>query len=315
MPKPKADESAVITHRQEGWWAGLNRPKAEAPDITIVGLPYDGAVCYRKGAAAGPAGIRKVSGEIPPVLETGELLSDLVVRDDGDLPFGNNFVAAFPKIEKAIDARAARSFLLTLGGDHSVVIPVHRAFGKRATEEIGLIFVDAHTDLSDRFDGSLYSHACPLRRTMETERFHPDRTVLVGTRCFEKAGLAFIQDHKMKVYPAYEVAERGMAPVADEIVKRFADLKNVYLSIDIDVLDPAFAPGTGIPDAGGLSTRDLITLVRRLHPLPVIGADLVEVAPPLDCSQITCFASLRIIAEIFGLVHRRKARHQRFILT
>lgn len=301
-----------LTSKKEKWWAGLNRPKAESPDITIIGLPYDGAVCYRKGAAKGPDAIRKISSEIPAVLETGEVLKDLVVRDDGNLPFGKNFVAAFPKLEKAVDARAARSFVLTLGGDHSVVIPVHRVFSRRATEKIGLIFVDAHTDLSDVFDGSPYSHACPLRRTMETERFDPKQTVLVGTRCFEMAGLEFIQKHEMTMYPAYEVAERGMRAIADEIVKRFADLQNVYLSIDIDALDPAFAPGTGIPDAGGLSTRDVITLIRMLHPLPIVGADLVEVAPPLDISDITSFAALRIITEIFGLVHRRKGQSKRF---
>ncbi|MCG3116944.1 MAG: agmatinase [Candidatus Manganitrophus sp. SA1] len=297
--------------KEEKWWAGLNQPKAAAPDITIVGFPYDGAVCYRKGAAKGPDAIRKVSSEIPPVLETGELLRGLVIRDDGNLPFGKNFVAAFPKLEKEIEERAARSFVLTLGGDHSVVIPVHRAFSKRATEKIGLIFVDAHTDLSDSFDGSSYSHACPLRRTMETDRFDPKKTVLVGTRCFEMAGLQFIQENEMKMVPAYEVAERGMKAVADEIVKQFADMQNVYLSIDIDALDPAFAPGTGIPDAGGLTTRDVITLIRRLHPLPIVGADLVEVAPPLDVSDITSFAALRIITEIFGLVHRRKEQRKR----
>lgn len=301
-------------HSKEKWWAGLNRPDAGDADISIIGLPYDGAVCYRPGAAEGPDRIRHISTEIPPVLETGEILKGLIVRDRGNLSFGKDFVAAFPDVEAEILEYASRSFVLTLGGDHSVVIPVHRAFSKRATEKIGLIFVDAHTDLSDSFDGSPYSHACPLRRTMETEKFHPIDTVLVGTRCFEMAGLEFIQNNGMKMFPAYEVAERGMRAIANEIVKRFADFQNVYLSIDIDALDPAFAPGTGIPDAGGLTTRDLITLVRALEPLPVVGADLVEVAPPLDISDITSFAALRIITEIFGLVQRRKSQKKRYIL-
>lgn len=295
-------------------WAGLNRPEAPNPDISIVGLPYDGAVCYRAGAAEGPDRIRALSREIPAVLETGEILKGLTVRDEGNLRFGEDFVAAFPEIEKEISERAGRSFILSLGGDHSVVIPVHRAFGKKATEKIGLIFVDAHTDLSDSFDDSRYSHACPLRRTMEADHFHPRSTLLVGTRCFEMGGLEFIRKNEMKMFPAYEVAERGMRGIVDEIVKRFADFQNVYLSIDIDVLDPAFAPGTGIPDAGGLSTRDVITLIRGLHPLPVVAADLVEVAPPLDISDITSFAALRIITEIFGLVHRRKSSQKRTAL-
>ena len=296
-------------------WAGLNRPEAADPDISVIGLPYDGAGCYRAGAAEGPDRIRTLSSEIPAVLETGEILKGLVLRDRGNLAFGTDFVAAFPEIERVYAEQAGRSFVLTLGGDHSVVIPVHRAFSNKATEKIGLIFVDAHTDLSDSFDGSSYSHACPLRRTMEAEKFNPKETILVGTRCFELGGLEFIQKNEMKMYPAYEVAERGMKAIGAEIVKRFADLQNVYLSVDIDALDPAFAPGTGIPDAGGLSTRDVITLIRMLHPLPVVGADLVEVAPPLDISDITSFAALRIITEIFGLVQRRKAAQKRFTLV
>jgi len=291
-------------------WFGLNRPDAPTPDITIVGLPYDGAVCYRRGAAAGPDAIRAVSTQIPARLETGQDLSRLVVRDDGNLPCGPRFVAAFPKIEREI-ARRATGFLLTLGGDHSVVIPVHRAFSRVATADIGLIFIDAHTDLSDEFDGSPYSHACPLRRTLETERFSPKNTILVATRCFETAGWDFIQKHRIQMYPAYEIAERGMKAVADDIVHRMRGLKNVYLSIDIDALDPSCAPGTGIPDAGGITTRDLLTLIRRLDPLPVVGVDLVEVAPSLDSNEMTSFAAVKIIAELFGLVDRRVQKRQR----
>lgn len=301
-------------HNKKINWAGLNRPGSETPDIVIVGLPYDGAACLRSGASEGPERIRTLSSEIPSILETGESLKQLVVRDDGNLPFGHDFVASFKEIEQEIIERIDSSFLLTLGGDHSIAIPVHRAFSQKASEKIGLIFIDAHTDLSDRFQGSPYSNGCPLRRTMETEHFSPEHTILVGTRCYESAGLQFIQEHNMLAYPAYVVAERGMIKIASEIVKKFKDLSNVYLSIDIDALDPAFAPGTGIPDAGGLSTRDLITLIRALDPLSVVGADLVEVAPPLDSNDITSFAALRIIMEIFGLVHRRKIRKERTIL-
>ncbi|MBN4054604.1 agmatinase [Nitrospira defluvii] len=301
-------------HNKTKHWAGLNRPDSDAPDIVIVGLPYDGAACLRSGASEGPERIRTLSSEIPSILETGEVLKRLVVRDDGDLPFGPDFVASFQEIEGEIIKRIGSSFLLTLGGDHSIAIPVHRAFSQKASEKIGLIFIDAHTDLSDRFQGSPYSNGCPLRRAMETEQFSPEHTILVGTRCYEPAGLQFIQEHHMLSYPAYVIAERGMAKIASEIVKQFKDLSNVYLSIDIDALDPAFAPGTGIPDAGGLSTRDLITLIRALDPLPIVGADLVEVAPQLDSNDITSFAALRMIMEIFGLVHRRKTLKKRTTL-
>lgn len=314
MSLAKSSEKSVLQVEQTQFWARLNRPESLTPDITILGIPYDGAACYRKGASEGPERIRRLSGEIPPILETGESLKDLCVRDDGDLFWHGDFVAAHPKIEAEIEKRLGLSFLLTLGGDHSIVIPVHHAVSQRAVEKIGLIFIDAHTDLSDSFQGSSYSNACPLRRAMEMPKFSPERTILVGTRCIEPAGLAFIQAHHMKMFPAYEIAERGMGAVAHDIVSRLADLSNVYLSIDIDVLDPAFAPGTGIPDAGGLTTRDVITLLRALDSLPVVGADLVEVAPPLDVSDITSFAALRIITELFALVMRRKQRKERCML-
>ncbi len=295
-------------------WARLNRPQAEGPDVAMFALPYDGAACFRAGAAKGPDRIRSLSSEIPPVLETGQDLKNLLVRDFGNIPFGNNFVASYPKIEEMITQKLEHSFVLTLGGDHSIAIPVHRAFSQKATEPIGLIFIDAHTDLSDQFQGSAYSNACPLRRTMETASFSPENTILVGTRCFEPAGLSYIQDHKIKIYPAHIVAERGIFAVASEIVQHLSGLSNVYLSIDIDVLDPAFAPGTGIPDAGGLTTRELMTLIRAMDALPVVGADLVEVAPNLDVSDVTSFAALRVIMEILGLVDRRKIRLERYTL-
>ena len=310
----KQQEKTTTPVEQTEIWAGLNRPESDAPDISILGLPYDGAACFRLGAAEAPDRIRSLSREIPAVLETGEALSALTIRDEGNFIFGDDFVAAHPRIETQITQQLATSFSLTLGGDHSVVIPVHRAFSQCATQQIGMIFIDAHTDLSDQFQGSPYSNGCPLRRTMETENFSPENTILVGTRCLEPVGLRYIKENHMTLFPAYEVSERGIQVIADEIITAFSGLSNVYLSIDIDVLDPAFAPGTGIPDAGGLSTRDLITLIRALHVLPVIGADLVEVAPPLDISDITCFAALRIITELLGLVARRRQRKQRTTL-
>jgi len=305
---------SIQIHQKDRLWARLNRPDTKTADITIVGIPYDGAACFRAGAAEGPERIRVLSAEIPSVLETGESLNKLVIRDDGDLQFGNDFPAAFPQIESAIKDKLKQSFLLTLGGDHSIVIPVHRAFSQSAKNKIGLVFIDAHTDLSDQFQGSPYSNACPLRRAMENKQFSPRNTILVGTRCFEPSGLRYIEEHHISCFPAHEIEKRGMEAIAAEIIKQFSDLSNVYLSIDIDALDPAFAPGTGMPDAGGLSTRDLITLITLLDPLPIIGADLVEVSPPLDSADITSFAALRLITALFGVVHRRKLRKARFTL-
>ena len=142
----------------------------------------------------------------------------------------------------------------------------------------------------------------------------PKDVVLVGTRCFEPEALRFIETHSIKVCSTERVLERGPREIAKEILEHLDGVEQAYLSIDIDVLDPAYAPGTGIPDAGGLSTRDVIRLIRELDPLPFVGADLVEVAPPLDPSDITAFAGLKIIMEIFGLVHRKNQRKEKTVL-
>jgi agmatinase len=307
----KASTKDRANSAAHGLWFGLARSGAERPDLTVIGIPFDGAVCYRKGAAKGPERIRKISKEIPPLLETGERFEGLIVRDGGNLRISSSTERAYTKIEPNLRELLSRSFLLTLGGDHSVAIPVHRAVSRLAKEATGIVFVDAHTDLSDVFNGSRFSHACPLRRALDLPGYGPKRTVLVGTRCFEAAGLEFIERSGVTVFPAHRIAEQGMSGVAQQIVKILADVPNVYLSIDIDVLDPAYAPGTGIPDAGGLSTRDILTLLRTLTPSNLVAADLVEVAPPLDTADITSFAAVKIIAEIFGIVRRKKARGER----
>ena len=296
------------------YWAGCNQSDGVQADIAVFGIPYDGGACFRGGANEGPARIRRLSAEIPPVLETGESFQSLAICDEGDLFCAGDFVAEHARISAAVSKRLTHAFSLSLGGDHSVVIPVHRAVNRCASEEIGLIFIDAHADLSDQFQGSAYSNACPLRHTMALEKFSPERTVLVGTRCLEPAGRDFIAAHNMTMFTAHEIAARGIRAIAKQIITRFSGLSNVYLSIDIDVLDPAFAPGTGIPDAGGLTTREVITLIRALDVLPVVGADLVEVAPPLDVSDITSFAALRIITALFAVVLKRKERQQRYVL-
>ncbi len=289
-------------------WAGLNRTGSQTAsvDVSIVGIPYNGAACYRRGAALGPAAIRRASEQVPPVLETGEVLTDLVVRDLGDRPMTAGLPHDLPKLAAVYRGLFPTTFPVTLGGDHSVVIPIVHALSELAPGPIGLLVIDAHTDLSETFQGSPYSNGCPLRRALELPKFSPLQTVLVGVRCFEVAALNFVREQKLRTIGPGELETRGVDAVAAELLDRFAGFSQLYLSIDIDALDPAYAPGTGIPDAGGLSPRQVITLIRRLTPLPFVGADLVEVAPPLDHGEITSFAALKIIMEIFGLVWRRK---------
>ena len=301
--------------KAEKYWAGLNDPKREGkPHISILGIPYDHGVSYRKGAALGPDQIRKLSQYIPPTLETRELLNDLCIHDLGNLPVYPNPETTFSNAEKVLSPLFLDSFVLTLGGDHSISIPIYRTLDRLVQEPFGMVFFDAHTDLSDTFDGSQFSHACPLRRALELPNLDPRYVILVGTRCFEPEGLRMIESKKLTYFSSEEVLHRGPHEIGMEIQKQLQGAGQVYLSIDIDVLDPSFAPGTCIPEAGGLSTRDLISIIRLLDPLPVIGADLVEVSPSLDSSDITSFAALKIIMEIFGLVQRKLQRKEKTYL-
>jgi agmatinase len=297
------------------FWAGLNdQEKGRAPHISIVGIPYDHSVCYRKGAALGPNRIRELSQYIPPTLETRESLKGLRIRDYGNLSVSLDPETTFARVEEFVPDLFTNSFVLTLGGDHSIAIPIYKTIDRLAQGRVGIVFIDAHTDLSETFEGSRFSHACPLRRALELPNVDPNYVILVGTRCFESESLRFIESKKLRVISADETLQRGAGEVGKEILDRLQGADHLYLSIDIDVLDPAYAPGTGIPEAGGLSTRDVIRLIRQLDPLPMIGADLVEVAPPLDISDITSFAALKIIMEIFGLVQRKLKRKESITL-
>jgi len=301
--------------QREKFWAGLNQQKKKGhPHIQILGIPYDHSVCYRKGAAMGPDRIRDLSQYVPATLETGESLKGLIIQDIGNLAVSLDPETTFSHSEKVISGLFPHSFVLTLGGDHSISIPIFKTLDRLSQGRIGIIFFDAHTDLSNSFDGSPYSHACPLRRALELPKVDPKDVVLVGTRCFEPEGIRFIETHQMKYFSTEEILERGTREVGKGILELLHGVDHLYISIDIDVLDPAFAPGTGIPEAGGLSTRDVIGIIRQLDSLPVVGADLVEVSPPLDSSDITSFAALKIIMEIFGVVHKKIQRQEKIFL-
>lgn len=300
-------EMGVDNKEGRGNWAGLALENMDQRpyDVAIVGVPYDNSVCCRKGAALAPKRIREISRFVPPVLDTGEVL-ELFVKDFGDIQVDPLFNTTFQRIDECLSDKLLKSFLLTVGGDHSISIPIFNLLSKLSNGPIGIIYLDAHTDLSDTFDGSPFSHACPLRRALDNQNIRPENVLLVGTRSFEIEPLRFIEKHKIKTYTPDVIMARGMKDIAREVVVRLEGIENIYLSIDIDVLDPAYAPGTGIPEAGGISTLDLVTFIRGLDGLNIVAADIVEVSPPLDVNDITSFAALRIIKEIFGMVHRKK---------
>ncbi len=286
-----------------GLWADLHRPGSTPAEttFTIIGLPYDRGASARFGARHAPEHLRRWSHHLTPFTEDRTRLSGLSICDLGDIAIHDpeqdfsrvrDIVAALPNI------------LILLGGDHSVTIPIlegqrQRFSGKR----LGLLWVDAHPDLCDEFAGSRLSHACVLRRGLEAGIRQED-VCLVGLRAWEGQEIDLIENGGMHVYPMPRVEEDGIQQVSAEVRRVLSGCDAVHISLDIDCLDPAYAPGTGIPEAGGMSTRQVLTLLKSLQGLPLVGLDLVEVAPDLDASEATVFAALKIIMEFIGVVSR-----------
>jgi agmatinase len=288
-----------------GEWFGLasEEPTGNA-DVVVFGVPFDAAVFFRRGAAQAPATIRSLSSRLPPATEDGRDLSSLQVIDLGDIrpeSNGDDLDVLHARLRQTFFDAREKGLPLAIGGDHSISIPLLQAAGEWAGRDVGIVWVDAHPDLCDRYDGSPFSHACVMRRALETPFVQPQNVFMVGIRSCEVEEIKFLRSRPVTVVTAAEAAGRSGGEVGEELVHRLSRLP-VYLSLDIDAFDPAFAPGTGIPDAGGLSTRWVLDLVHSFAALSILGVDIVEVAPPLDVpSGATSLLALKLVLEILGL--------------
>lgn len=287
-------------------WADLHQPgilPAQA-DFTVLGIPFDALASARRGAAQGPERIRFWSHHLTPFSENRTPLSSLKVCDLGDIHITDPD-KDFAKVAETV--AGLPNPVIVLGGDHSVSIPVFEGQRRRfAGKRLGVLWLDAHPDLCDEFDGSRLSHACVLRRGLEFG-IHPGDVCLVGLRSWEDQEIDLIDNGGLNVHTAIEIAERSMPVIASEVRRELAGCDAVHISFDIDALDPSAAPGTGIPEFGGPSVREMLTLLKALEGLPLVGLDMVEVAPPLDSSEATVFAALKIIMEFMAVVKRGKS--------
>ena len=275
-------------------------------DIAMVGVPYDGAVTNRPGARHGPREVRTASSmirEIHPVTRVNpfELRR---IGDGGDVPFKSLY--EIEPVHAEIEAyfatvSSAGVVPLAIGGDHSITLPILRALAKDGP--VGLIQVDAHTDTWDEFMGSSHNHGAPFRRAVEEELIDPQRTVQIGIRGAQNTmeGWDFSESTGMRVLFMEEVTRIGMAEVAAE-ARRVVGDGATYLTFDIDGLDPAFAPGTGTPEVGGLTSVEALMLLRALRGVRLIGADVVEVAPPFDPTGNTALVAATMAYELLCLL-------------
>lgn len=287
-------------HRQ--LWSGLTTESAEA-QIGLLGIPFDGAASYRKGAALAPSLIRGITPHIAPFTEEGAALTEMRIRDYGDVPFDLDWTRYFGTVKQQASEALKHPLALFIGGDHSVTIPLVKAFDQAHPNGFGIIHIDAHTDLMNEFEGHHWSHACTARRYLESDHLDSKHIAFIGIRSWLQEEIDLVRDRQLAVHTARRVYQRGIEATAAAVVDQLAGVPAIYLTLDIDCLDPAFAPGTGTPEAGGLSSRELLELLHRLFAaLPIRALDIVEVSPPLDTADVTSMAAIKIIYEVMGMI-------------
>tara|TARA_B100000686_G_scaffold288169_1_gene314095 strand:- start:794 stop:1792 length:999 start_codon:yes stop_codon:yes gene_type:complete len=286
----------------------------EQVDIGIIGIPYDGGLTFRTGARHGPREVRNQSSVMRSInVATGARPYEQArIADVGDVQFRNLFALeeAILDIERFYDAIAEAGVIpLGIGGDHSVTWPILKALAKRQNEPLALIHIDAHTDTWSEFTGSKYHHGAPFRLATEAGVIDPKRTIQIGIRGGQNFtdGLDYSRDKGMRVITIEEFEDLGWQAVAREAQRLVAD-RLVYLTFDIDGLDPAYASGTGTPEPGGITMREAQRLLREFRGLNFIGGDLVEVSPPFDPSGTTALNGATIAFEILCLLAEKIAK-------
>ena len=275
-------------------------------DIALVGVPYDGAVEARSGARQGPRQIRDMSSMIRAIHHVTRINPYELCRiaDVGDVHFKQIFdiAASHADIASFYENLYSSGIVpLSAGGDHSITLPIMRALAK--DHPVGLVHIDAHTDCCDEEMNSKYSHGTPFRRAVEEGLLDPQRTIQIGIRgaansdeCWE-----FGPKHGIRIVYIEEFSKLGVEKVIAE-ARRVVGDGPTYVSFDIDSIDPAFAPGTGTPEIGGLTTIEAQSLIRGLRGLNLIGADVVEVSPPFDPLGNTALIGATIMYEILCLL-------------
>ena len=312
MSEPVGPLDSLRHPRFAGLRTFARLPQLEAvgrADVAVLGAPFDGAASFRPGARFGPAAIREASLLLRPYNEPLDLLpfAEAQVADAGDAgPDPLEIGAAHAAIQaRAAELHDAGARVLGLGGDHSVALPLMRAAAARHGT-LSLLQLDAHTDTWDEYFGHRVSHGTVMRRAAEEGVVDPSASVQIGLRgplyaAGDMADNAALGFHALLARELDAKGIEGALALAREHLRA-----PVYVSLDIDVLDPAYAPGTGTPEPGGLTSRELLAILRGLAPtgLRVVAADVVEVSPPYDPAGVTAMAAAAAAYDLVGLMAR-----------
>jgi agmatinase len=276
-------------------------------DVAVLGAPFDGGVSFRPGARFGPASLRQASRHLRPSFHPEQEVAPFRVLqavDAGDVPCNPfDIDAALQQIDDAASELVSdRQTLVTLGGDHTVALGTLRALN-RIHGPVALIHFDAHLDTWDTYFGADRTHGTVFRRAFEEGLLLPDSSSHVGIRgpLYDARDLVEDAAFGFSTIRASDLDKLGIDEVTSRVRTRVGDAP-VYVSVDIDVLDPAFAPGTGTPEMGGLTSRELLRLLRGLPGEQIIAADVVEVSPPYDSAEITSLAGATVAFEIMALL-------------
>jgi len=279
----------------------------EEVDFSVVGVPFDTGSSYRTGARFGPDAIRQISALIKPnnVRLEVNVLDNLVGSDYGDIGIVPGYIeSSFAKIEEGLEPILSAGIIpIILGGDHSIALPNLRAVAKEHGP-VALVHLDSHADINEEVFGEKHNHGTPFRRAVEEGLISPEHTIQVGMR----GSLYDPDEHKIaqeelgfELIPAHTVRDISIKKTISRIKERVQD-KKVYLSFDIDFVDPAFAPGTGTPEIGGFTSYETIQFIQGLKDLNFVGCDIVEVAPKYDDTEMTAFIAANVGFEFISIL-------------
>jgi guanidinopropionase len=314
MDKPQPVDAALVP-RFAGWPTFMRLPAVEDPaglDIALVGVPFDGGTTNRAGARHGPREVRNQSSLIRRIHHaTGISPYDLVrVADVGDAPV--NPIDLMDSLDRITGffrmLKNAGAVPITAGGDHLITLPILRALA--AERPVGLVHFDAHSDTNDRYFGdNPYTHGTPFRRAVEEGLIDPKRTVQIGIRgsIYHPSDLDFARVSGFRIIFIEEFVTRTPESIIEE-TREIVGAGPVYVSFDVDALDPSFAPGTGTPEIGGITTFEAQRMLRGLAGLDIIGADVVEVAPPFDVGGTTALVGATMMFELLCLIAEKLGR-------
>ncbi|MEX0754825.1 MAG: agmatinase [Actinomycetota bacterium] len=290
---------------------------ASGAEVAIVGAPLDDGASNRPGARFGPRAIRQAtyhSGDLWSIQLETEVFSKVNVVDAGDAPVVASRLNRGLRVihEKVFRVASTGAIPIVFGGDHSITYPSAAAIARACDpRKVGVVHFDAHADTGHEVWGSLVSHGTPMRRLIEEGWIAGKNFVQVGLRGYwpEAETFAWMQEQEMRWHRMVEIEERGAeAVIADAIAEALDGPDCVYLSIDVDVVDPGMAPGTGTPEPGGMLGRELLRAVRQIvGAVDLVGMDIVEVSPPFDNAEVTAALAHRCALEAISALAKKKA--------